>query len=179
MKGKGKRNQNKVGNQAHLLRLEHLATNQGCSVINSIAPTTAPSTQALKNSSVQISPTSPKLEFSYSTTDLAPQTTTKSVWLPRLTKKKFKLYDPLCEKNHGYEIGKLMSNYHSLLLVLWITDGDVTNFQGLLEAMQKIVDPLWLVNRLADTIHNVQSQFHEVLRAKLSVSMFPGTTKTP
>ncbi|CAC5383100.1 unnamed protein product [Mytilus coruscus] len=88
-------------------------------------------------------------------------------------------YDPLCEKNHGYEIGKLMSNYHSLLLVLWITDGDVTNFQGLLEAMQKIVDPLWLVNRLADTIHNVQSQFHEVLRAKLSVSMFPGTTKTP
>ncbi|CAC5370246.1 unnamed protein product [Mytilus coruscus] len=37
-------------------------------------------------------PAPPKLEFSYSTTDLTPKTTTESVWLPRLTEKEFKLY---------------------------------------------------------------------------------------
>ncbi|CAC5378315.1 unnamed protein product [Mytilus coruscus] len=92
MKGKRKRNQYKVGNQAHLLRFESLATDQGCGAINGVAPSTAPSTQVLKNSSVQVSPAPPKLEFSYSTTDFTPKTTTESVWLPRLTEKEFKLY---------------------------------------------------------------------------------------
>ncbi|CAC5383052.1 unnamed protein product [Mytilus coruscus] len=92
MKGKRKRNQYKVGYQAHLLGFESLATDQGCGVINGVAPSTAPSTQVLKNSSVQVSPAPPKVEFSYSTTDLTPKTTTESVWLPRLTEKEFKLY---------------------------------------------------------------------------------------
>ncbi|CAC5404708.1 unnamed protein product [Mytilus coruscus] len=92
VKKERKRNQYKVGNQAHLLRFESLATDQGCGAINGVAPSTAPSTQVLKNSSVQVSPAPPKLEFSYSTTDFTPKTTTESVWLPRLTEKEFKLY---------------------------------------------------------------------------------------
>ncbi|CAG2202196.1 unnamed protein product [Mytilus edulis] len=92
MKGKRKRNQYKVGNQAHLLRSVSLTTDQGCSVINGVAPSTAPSTQVLKNLSMQVLPAPPKLKFSNSTTDLTPKNTTESVWLPRLTEKEFKLY---------------------------------------------------------------------------------------
>ena len=96
MKGKRKRNQYKVGNQAHLLRCVSLTTDQGCSVINGVAPSTAPSTppstQVLKNLSMQVLPAPPKLKFSNSTTDLTPKNTTESVWLPRLTEKEFKLY---------------------------------------------------------------------------------------
>ncbi|CAG2195885.1 unnamed protein product [Mytilus edulis] len=92
MKGKRKRNQYKVGNQAHLLRFVSLTTDQGCSVINGVAPSTAPSTQVLKNLSMQVLPAPPKLKFSNSTTDLTPKNTTESVWLPRLTEKEFKLY---------------------------------------------------------------------------------------
>ncbi|CAC5355533.1 unnamed protein product [Mytilus coruscus] len=68
------------------------ATDQGCGVINSVAPSTAPSTQVLNKSSVQVSPAPPKLELFYSTTDLTPKTTTESFWLSRLTEKEFKLY---------------------------------------------------------------------------------------
>ncbi|CAG2192587.1 unnamed protein product [Mytilus edulis] len=343
MKGKRKRNQYKVGNQAHLLRSVSLTTDQGCSVINGVAPSTAPSTQVLKNLSMQVLPAPPKLKFSNSTTDLTPKNTTESVWLPRLTEKEFKLYSkesydkksyvaPQTEKcattvkllrphklsddyldeyleekstenrtvdrdlnilminsliichlnkkkyklfreidtgragrksatiNYGFQTGvincnigndsarllltsscippmskgtmqritnnvcdkvvKLAENeteqvvesfrkrnqtlglnknspvklqmdgtYQSvhikskkiakldLLVDYCTTDGDAKSVQGLQEAMQEIFDPLWSVNRLADTIHRGQSQFREVLRAKFSVGMFPGATK--
>ncbi|CAC5378309.1 unnamed protein product [Mytilus coruscus] len=80
-------------------------------------------------------------------------------------------YDPLSEKDLGYEIGKKWPN----LIYLWtivLLMGMQKSVQGLQEAMQEIFDPLWSVNRLADTIHRGQSQFREVLRAKFSVGMF-------
>ncbi|CAG2248518.1 unnamed protein product [Mytilus edulis] len=80
-------------------------------------------------------------------------------------------YDPLSEKDLGYEIGKKIAKL-DLLVDYCTTDGDAKSVQGLQEAMQEIFDPLWSVNRLADTIHRGQSQFREVLRAKFSVGMF-------
>ncbi|CAG2251468.1 unnamed protein product [Mytilus edulis] len=85
-------------------------------------------------------------------------------------------HDPLSEKDLGYEIGKKIAKL-DLLVDYCTTDGDAKSVQGLQEAMQEIFDPLWSVNRLADTIHRGQSQFREVLRAKFSVGMFPGATK--
>ncbi|CAG2200645.1 unnamed protein product [Mytilus edulis] len=89
MKGKKKRNKFKVGNQAFLSRYDSLATNQDC---NGVAPSTAPSTQVLKNSSMQVSSASSKSEFTNSTTNVLPKKPTESLWLPRLTEKDFKLY---------------------------------------------------------------------------------------
>ncbi|CAC5378310.1 unnamed protein product [Mytilus coruscus] len=75
-------------------------------------------------------------------------------------------YDPLSEKDLGYEIGKKWPN----LIYLWtivLLMGMQKSVQGLQEAMQEIFDPLWSVNRLADTIHRGQSQFREVLEQNL------------
>ncbi|CAC5389835.1 unnamed protein product [Mytilus coruscus] len=86
-------------------------------------------------------------------------------------------YDPLSEKDLGYEIGKKKWPNLIYLWTIVLLMGMQKNVQGLQEAMQEIFDPLWSVNRLADTIHRGQSQFREVLRAKFSVGMFPGATK--
>ncbi|CAC5420799.1 unnamed protein product [Mytilus coruscus] len=85
-------------------------------------------------------------------------------------------YDPLSEKDLGYEIGKKIAT-NDLLVDYCTTDGDAKSVKGLQEAMQEIFGPLWSVNRLADTIHRGQSQFREGIRAKFSVGMFPGVTK--
>ncbi|CAG2233474.1 unnamed protein product [Mytilus edulis] len=85
-------------------------------------------------------------------------------------------YDPLSEKDLGYEIGKKIAT-NELLVDYCTTDGDAKSVKGLQEAMQEVFGPLWSVNRLADTIHRGQSQFREGIRANFSVGMFPGVTK--
>ncbi|VDI35365.1 Hypothetical predicted protein [Mytilus galloprovincialis] len=74
MKGKKKRNKFKVGNQAFLSRYDSLATNQDCNgVAPSTAPSSPPSTQVLKNSSMQVSSASSKKSYDKKSY-VAPQT---------------------------------------------------------------------------------------------------------
>ena len=96
MKGKRKRYRYKVGNRAFSLRYKSIATTSECSSINSVAPSTAPSTHVKDTSSTQVSPTTctmSKLAFTSPCTHTEhPIPTKEFTWLPRLTEKDFKLY---------------------------------------------------------------------------------------
>ncbi|CAG2237315.1 unnamed protein product [Mytilus edulis] len=81
-------------------------------------------------------------------------------------------YDPLSEKDLGYEIGKKIAKL-DLLVDYCTTDGDAKSVQGLKEAMQETFDPLWSVNRLA----GVKVSWVKYSEQKFSVGMFPGATK--
>ncbi|KAL5020618.1 hypothetical protein ScPMuIL_002300, partial [Solemya velum] len=56
------------------------------------------------------------------------------------------------------------------------TDGDARSAEGIKDA-QKMLNPMWEVERLADPTHLGQSQFKKCINAKFSSDMFSGATR--
>lgn len=82
--------------------------------------------------------------------------------------------DTLSEYEIGRKIGKQIAP--QIMVKHITTDGDARSAEGMQEAM-KAVNPAWRVSRLADTTHLGQGQFRNVMKAKFSEGMFPGSTQ--
>ena len=80
--------------------------------------------------------------------------------------------DPISEYTLGEKIGNDFVE-EDLLIKYAVTDGDSHSSEGLQAAMRTL-DPLWKVERQADTTHLAQGQFRHTLKADFSVEMFPG-----
>lgn len=82
--------------------------------------------------------------------------------------------EPLSERHIGERIGEDLVD-EEIFVRFVTTDGDARGAEGIKEAMTKL-EPLWEVERQADTTHLGQSQFRNTVKAVFSQTMFPGET---
>lgn len=162
MKGKRKKHTFKVGNQAHLLRKQALATiYEGEELVLGdnveLAPSTAPST----TSSTPVSPQSPSTYVS--------QNEDRSIWLPRLNANEFKLFTKESYDRKSYVAPNIENCTTSVKLLRPIHQGD--------EYLDQYLDESSVETRVVDrdlTISMINRLFlsHKNLSPKCEVPNF-------